>query len=91
MQDMLTLILAEVQSLRADYNVNARETGERLASLETSMTSLVGGDGQPGSLSRVQDDVKDLQRWRWRMVGITTGAATVVSGIVTTVAWLLRR
>lgn len=90
MQDTLSLILAEVRELRADYNTNARETGERLASLETSMTSLVGGDGQPGALSRVQDDVKDLQRWRWRIVGIAVGVATVMSGIVTGVALLLK-
>jgi hypothetical protein len=89
MQDTLSLILAEVQSLRADYNTNARETGERLSSLETSMTSLVG-NGQPGRITILEQRLDDLRRWRWRMVGIATGVATVLSGIVTTVALLLK-
>jgi hypothetical protein len=84
------LILSEVQSLRTDYNAHARETGERLASLETSMRALVGGPGQPGMLAGFQDQLQDLQRWRWKMAGITTGVATVVSGIVTTIALLLK-
>ena len=89
MQDTLSLILSEVQSLRADYNANARETGERLASLETSMYSLVG-NGQPGRITILEQRLDDLRRWHWRMVGIATGVATVVSGIVTTVALLLK-
>jgi hypothetical protein len=89
MQDTLSLILAEVQSLRADYNANARETGERLSSLETSMTSLVG-NGQKGRITLIEERVDDLRRWRWRIVGIATGVATVMSVIVTTVALLLK-
>jgi hypothetical protein len=90
MQDTLSLILAELRELRSDYNANARETGERLSSLETSMTSLVG-NGQPGRITLAEEAIKDLQAWKWRIFGIATGAATVVSGVVTTLAWLLKR
>jgi hypothetical protein len=89
MQDTSDLILAELRELRSDYNTHARETGERLASLETSMYSLVG-NGQPGRITVVEQRVDDLRRWRWRMVGIATGVATVLSGIVTTVAWAVK-
>jgi len=88
--DTLNLILSEVRELRADYNTNARETGERLASLETSMYSLVG-NGQPGRITLIERTVDDLRRWRWRMVGIATGVATMISGIVTGAALLLKR
>jgi len=90
MQDMLELILTQQREMNAAFG----KFGERLASVETKVTILVGGDGQPGSLSSsigiLQDDVKDLQRWLWRVVGIATGVATVMSGIVTGVALLLK-
>ena len=35
MDDTLSLILAEIRELRSDYNDHARETGERLAAVET--------------------------------------------------------
>lgn len=85
MQDTSDLILAELRALRSDYNTHARETGERLASLETSMYSLVG-NGQPGRITLLEQAVDDLRRWRWRIVGIATGVATLMSGIVTTIA-----
>jgi hypothetical protein len=84
--DNSDLILSELRELRADFNHNARETGERLASLETSLYSLVG-NGQPGRMTLAEEAIKDLQSWRWRMAGITTGAATVLSGVIT---WLIR-
>jgi len=86
MQDLLELIVSQQRELNAAFG----KFGERLASVETKVTLLVGGDGQPGLFSGLLDDVKDLQRWRWRVAGIATGVATVVSGIVTTVALLLK-
>jgi hypothetical protein len=86
MQDTLSLILSEVQSLRADYNTNARETGERLASLETSMYSLVG-NGQPGRITLLERAVQKLQQWRWWVVGAAAG----VSGVVSVVAWIVTK
>ena len=85
MQDTLSLILAEVRELRADYNANARETGERLASLETSMYSLVW-NGQPGRITLLERTVQFLQQWRWWVIGAAAG----VSGVVSAIAWLVK-
>jgi len=90
MQDnTLELILSELRELRSDYNANARETGERLAAVETNITLLVG-NGQPGRMTLAEQSIKELQAWKWRIVGIATGVATVMSGIVTGVALLLK-
>jgi hypothetical protein len=86
MQDLLELIVSQQRELNAAF----AEFRERMASVETKVTILVGGDGQPGLFTGVLDDVKDLQRWRWRLVGIATGVATMVSGVVTGVALLLK-
>ena len=86
MQDTLQLILDQLREL----NDNSRSTGERLASLETSMKSLLG-NGQPGLISKLQDELKDLQRWRWRMAGLATGAGVISSGVISGLAWLLKQ
>ncbi len=76
--DITTLILTEVRELRADVVANTIANGERLAALETSMKALTG-NGQPGRMSVVEEQVKDLQAWRWKMLGICTGASSVIS------------
>jgi len=86
MQDTLSLILSEVQSLRSDYNTNARETGERLAALEVGMYDL-RGNGQPGRITLLELAVEKLQQWRWWVIGAAAG----VSGVVTGIAWLIKR
>jgi hypothetical protein len=83
--DNSELILAELQSLRADYNEHARDTGERLASLETSMKALIG-NGRAGRIELLERAVEALQQWRWKVVGIATG----VSGLVSLVAWMVK-
>jgi hypothetical protein len=50
----------------------------------------VMGNGQPGLISKIQDDVSDLQKWRWRVVGIAVGIAAVCSGGIPLIAWLLK-
>jgi hypothetical protein len=78
--DITSLILSEVQALRSDVAENAVATGERLSALETSMKALLG-NGQPGRITGIEDAVRDLQAWRWKMLGICTGASSVVSVI----------
>lgn len=85
MQDMLELIAAQQRELNSTF----REFGERLASVETNVTILCG-NGQPGRITILEQRVDDLRRWRWRVVGIATGVATVMSGIVTTLAWMFK-
>lgn len=48
------------------------------------------GNSQPGLISKIQDDVEDLQKWRWRGVGIAVGIAAVCSGGISFIAWLLK-
>lgn len=75
------VILIELRELRTDFNNTMRETGERLAKLETHLESVVG-NGQPGRLTLVEQSVKELTAWKWKMVGITTAIATVASTVV---------
>lgn len=85
MPEMTTtdIILEELRALRTDYNAHARDTGERLAALESQMHDLVG-NGNPGRLRLLEIAVQNLQRWRWYIVG--AGAAT--SGLVMCAAWM---
>lgn len=93
MPEISDLILTELRSLRDDLHSLrddvvqfSRETCERLSSLETSMKSLIG-DSQPGRIGEIEEEVKDLAAWRWRMLGICTGA----SGVISIVSWLIFR
>jgi hypothetical protein len=83
--DNSDLILSELRDLRKECNASAISTGERLASLETSMTSLVG-NGQPGRITLLERGVERLQQWRWKLVGVAGG----VAGVVSAVAWILK-
>jgi hypothetical protein len=84
MEDTQTLILSELRSLREDFNLYARETGERIATLETDMHALVG-NGQPGRVSDLEEAVRKLSQWRWWVVGCAAGCCTVIS----VVAWFV--
>ena len=77
MNDTQDIILAELRA-------HALSTGERLSALETSMRSLVG-NGQPGRISQIEESVKGLERWKWKVLGISTGGSAVVSAVL----WLL--
>ena len=78
------IILEELRALRTDYNLHARDTGERLAKLEEQMHELAG-NGQPGRIGRLEAIVERLQAWRWYLIG----ASAAVSAIVAGAAWLI--
>jgi hypothetical protein len=78
------LILAELRELRGEYNTHSRETGERLATVETQMYSLCG-NGQPGRISNLETAVQKLKEWRWWVLGAMAGGTTVT----TAVAWII--
>lgn len=93
MDDLQSVILAELRalrddlhSLREDLNEHTRVTAERLTKLETQMYSIIG-NGKPGRLGVVEDAIDSLKQWRWRMAGITTA----VSAVVSILAWFLKR
>lgn len=79
-----SLILVELQSLREDFNGYARQTGERLSTLESQMCSLCG-NGQPGRIAKLEKDVDMLTGWRWWVLG---GFAVVCTFILPACVWL---
>jgi hypothetical protein len=58
------LILDELRALRSDFNAYARDTGERVSSLETDMHALVG-NGNPGRVAVLESAVAKLTQWKW--------------------------
>lgn len=50
---------------------------ESLARLETNMTTLVG-NGQPGRVTKLEDRVDSLRRWRW----LITGGIIAISALI---------
>jgi len=78
------LILDELRSLRSDFNDYARDTGERVATLEAQLYPLIG-NGSPGRVSRLETAVEKLSSWRWWVVGAAAGG----SGVVSVLAWVV--
>jgi hypothetical protein len=78
------LILDELRALRSDFNTYARDTGERVSSLETEMRSIVG-NGQPGKLALLETAVDALKQWRWWLIGAAAGGGGVISAL----AWVV--
>jgi hypothetical protein len=87
--DNSELILNELRDLRSAFNDNAQSTGERLASLETSMYALIG-NGQPGRIAVLETAVDKLREWRWKVIGASAGVSGAVSGLVMLIRELLR-
>ena len=61
---------------------------ERLATLESQGKTILG-NGQPGILTLHSQAIQELQRWRWRVTGISLGVSAVVSGAVALLVKLL--
>lgn len=78
------LILAELQMLRADFQTYARDTGERVSSLETQMHSL-WGNGQVGRVGALEAAVEALKQWRWWLIGAAAGGG----GVISVLAWVV--
>jgi hypothetical protein len=80
--DASALILTELQLLRSDFSTLARDTAERVSSLEVQVKSGITGNGQPSRLTAVECAVGSLQESKWWAVGAATGASTVMSACV---------
>ncbi|WP_433963681.1 hypothetical protein [Tunturiibacter gelidiferens] len=78
------LILAELRALRGDFNSFARDTGERVAVLESDVHGLVG-NGQPGRVALLEIAVAKLSQWRWWVVGAAAGS----TGVISVLAWVV--
>jgi hypothetical protein len=84
--DHLQLLLTEFRAFRdmewrefrESVSTWQRETGERVAQLETKAQDVCG-NGQPGRLTTAEQDIAALQRfWYWQL-----GAAAALSGALT--------
>jgi hypothetical protein len=80
------IILQEIRSLRCEFNDHVKDTSERLASLETSMRSLVG-NGQPGRITKIEEDLDSLKGFRYW----TLGAGAVLSALITIIIELFKK
>jgi hypothetical protein len=78
------LILDELRALRSDFNTYARDTGERVSSLETDMHDLKG-NGQPGRVALLEAAVDALKQWRWWLIGAAAGGG----GVISVLAWVV--
>ena len=85
MIDSTTLILEELRALRADFNNFARDSGERVSSLETDMHDLKG-NGQPGRVGKLESAVLSIKQRMWWAIGATAGA----SGVISVLVWFVK-
>ena len=85
MDDLQSVILAELRALRDDLNEHITTATQRLTKLETQMYAVVG-NGKPGRLGVVEESIEKLMQWRWWIVGAGAGISTVVSVI----AWFFK-
>jgi len=70
------VILKEILEMRRDVNENFRTHGERLATMETQISGLVG-NGQPGLIDKMQDDIEGLKKFKYWLSGALAVAETV--------------
>lgn len=56
------------------------EMGERVTALEIKMDDLTG-NGQPGRMKLAEDNIKELEKFMWRVLG-ALGCLTVLTGAI---------
>ncbi len=71
------LILEEIRAFRSEVNEWQQSTGERVSSLESQMKSGVTGNGQPSRLQRVEEDIEELQGFRYWLLGASAVIAAI--------------
>jgi hypothetical protein len=65
-EELLTAILKEVTA-----------QGQTLASVKTSVDTLVGAAGQPGRITKIEDDVDSLKESRSYLYGFGAGLVVI--------------
>jgi hypothetical protein len=55
-----------------------QHVSEALGRIEATLTSLAG-NGQPGRVGRLEEDVEDLKKARWTIGGMVLGVSTGIS------------
>lgn len=78
------LILTKIDNLQSDFNNFARKCEGRFSALETDNYAVMG-NGQPGRISKIEEDVSALQRIRFWLIGAVAG----VSSIGPAIGWVI--
>jgi hypothetical protein len=76
--DQFSILLTEVRDLRKDHNEFARSVTADLAAVKQDVKGLVG-NGRPGRVSKLEDDVAALQKSKYYAWGFA-GAIGAVAG-----------
>jgi hypothetical protein len=78
------IILGMLGDMQGKQNANHLEAMTAIASLQTTMTSLVG-NGQPGRIDKIESEMKTQNTFRLKLLGFCSG----VSAVVSIIAWLV--
>jgi hypothetical protein len=62
------VILQELRSFRSDVSTKLDDHVQRLTAVETKLEPLLG-NGQPGLITKMQDDIGELKKFRYYFVG----------------------
>jgi hypothetical protein len=76
--DQFNLLLTEIRDLRKDHNEFARSVTADLAAVKQDVKGLVG-NGRPGRVSKLEDDVADLKKAKYYAWGFA-GAFGAIAG-----------
>lgn len=79
----------EVSVPRSEMAFTASGRPLRLSKLERDNYLLLG-NGQPGRLGTLEEDVRKLQQWRKYVLGYVAGGSVVVGGVISFIAWILK-
>jgi hypothetical protein len=50
---------------------------DMLARLDTKMEDLIG-NGKPGRVAKLEDEVKSINKWRWMIFGIVVALSAII-------------
>lgn len=75
-------ILERIEKKTDEQSTELRDQSKMLVELKTNMTALIG-NGQPGRIKNIEDDVSAIKRLSYMMMG----AGVAIGGLVT---WLFR-
>lgn len=80
----------EWRQFREDVSGWKADAGERLATLETNVKTGITGNGQPSRLQVVENEVKRLTNFKFKLIGIACAASAGISGIAAIIHYVWR-
>lgn len=77
MEDIQSLILDEIKDLRNDIKTFQINTESRISQCEVQLETILG-NGQPGRLTKVENSLEKIHRFKYWFMGV----ASVIGGLV---------